>query len=62
MSRRKTAEETDAYIRSECERQWNECQAETCGEWQEQTEEVQKEYYKDMKRHLTETGAIESFG
>jgi hypothetical protein len=36
------------YVELECERQWNENQADFYGEWQEQSDDTKSEYYNDM--------------
>lgn len=40
------------YVEMECERQWNECQAEECGKWHEQSDDTKAEYYNSMYEHL----------
>ena len=35
------------YVQAECERQWNECQAEEHGKWHEQANDTKSEYYND---------------
>lgn len=49
------------YIESECERQWNECQAQEYGEWEKQTKEVKNEYFESMKQSLEEKGLLEEY-
>lgn len=38
----------EEYVTLECERQWNENQKETYGEWAAQSEDTKVEYYNDM--------------
>ena len=41
------------FVESECERQWNDCQAEDGFEqWYEQSDDVKAEYYNSMYEHL----------
>lgn len=40
------------YVEMECERQWNDCQAEEYGKWHEQSNDTKAEYYNDMYSHL----------
>lgn len=51
--------EKTKYIEEECERQWNDCQAEEYGTWENQSAETQNEYRKDMEKYLSETGQLE---
>lgn len=63
IERRRTmkerTKEMENYINEECERQWNENQSPFYGEWEKQSDEVKREYYNDMKKHLEETGNFE---
>lgn len=47
-----TAREYHKYVTEECERQWNECQAEEYGEWYLQSDDTKADYYNDMYSHL----------
>jgi len=41
------------FIESECERQWNECQAKDgFGFWHEQADDTRAEFYNSMYEHL----------
>lgn len=42
------------YVMEECERQWNECQAERYGAWNQQSDDTKAEYYNDMYSHLSD--------
>lgn len=61
IERRRTmkARERMDYIESESERQWNECQAEQSGKWENQPDKIKKKYREDMARHLLEIGELE---
>lgn len=43
------------YIELECERQWNDCQAELFGTWDKQPDAIKNKYRKDMERHLQDS-------
>ena len=45
-------QEFHQYVLSECKRQWRECQEETYGSWDEQSDDTKAEYYNDMYKHL----------
>lgn len=49
-----TAREYHKYVTEECERQWNECQAEEYGEWHLQSDDIKADYYNDMYSHLAD--------
>lgn len=49
-----TEREYHQYVSEECARQWNECQAKEHGEWENQTEEIKKDYYTEMYSHLAD--------
>lgn len=61
IERRRTMKvrEFDVYIEEECERQWNDCQAEEYGTWESQSEEIKNNYRTDMERYLREKGVFE---
>lgn len=64
IERRRTMKERErmSYIEVECERQWNECQAEQYGRWENQSDAVKNEYRKDMEQYLCKTGRFEEVG
>lgn len=42
------------YVLKECERQWNEVQAqEGMGAWEEQADDIKADFYNSMYLHLT---------
>lgn len=42
-----------SYVRMECERQWNECQAvDGYGKWHEQSKDTKIEFYNSMYEYL----------
>lgn len=47
-----TTQEYRKYIEAECERQWNENQAEEYGEWYQQDDDTKSTYYNDMYKCL----------
>lgn len=49
-----TAMEYHRYILSECERQWKECQEETYGTWDSQSDDEKAEYYNSLYSQYTD--------
>ena len=49
-----TNREYHEYVLTECERQWNENQADIYGEWEFQNDDDKEDYYNDMYSYFSD--------